>query len=105
MRRRNHIGELSLSELLQLIEENRCAVKYLGALLLPPSVVRALEMAATNVALSLAILEGLLVVGIMAPPVAKFAVQTVKDSTFTASNTEVRFTEKRQAKRVGFKRK
>ena len=50
-------------------------------------------MAATNVALSLALLGGLLVVGIRAPPVAKFSAQTVKDSTFTASNTEVRFTE------------
>ena len=50
-------------------------------------------MTAANVALPLALLGGLLVVVIMAPPVAKFAAQTVKDSTFTASNTEVRFTE------------
>ena len=50
-------------------------------------------MTATNVALSLALLGGFLVVGIIAPPVAKFAAQTVKDSTFTASNTEVRLEE------------
>ena len=57
--------------------------------LLPLSRSRLLEMAA-NLALSLAVLGGLLVLGVTTSPVSKFSSQTVKAATFVASETKVR---------------
>ena len=45
---------------------------------------------AANIALSLALLGGFLVLGITTAPVSKFTSQTVKASTFVASDTKVR---------------
>ena len=57
--------------------------------LLPLSITQLLEMAA-NIALSLVLLGGFLVLGITTAPVSKFTSQTVKASTFVASDTKVR---------------